>query len=118
MQSGGIVRVTVNTTQAACANGDVELGVPLLNGQKCVSNSGEGGAIVAYLKMALQLLTGGVGGVIVLMLVIAGIQYIVSAGDPGNIKKAKDRIVNAITALILFVMSYAILGFLIPGGIF
>jgi hypothetical protein len=96
----------------------VKLSVPLVEGLTCADNTGEGGAIFFYLKLVLRFLSGAVGMVIVLMLVIAGIQYITSAGDPGAIKAAKDRVVNAITALVLFVLSYAILSFVIPGGIF
>ena len=70
-----------------------------------------------YLKDILKLLSGAVGGVIVLMLVIAGIQYITSAGEPTAIKSAKNRIMNAIMALVLFLMMFAILNFIIPGGI-
>jgi hypothetical protein len=96
----------------------VKLSVPLTSNMTCVSNTAEGGAIFVYLKLFLLFLSGAVGIVVVLMLVIAGIQYISSAGDPGAIKAAKDRIVNAITALVLFALMYAILSFLIPGGLF
>jgi hypothetical protein len=87
------------------------------NGKPCVDNTSNGGAIIVYLIFILKLLGGAVGIVIVLMLVIAGIQYITSVGDPGRIKAAKDRIVGAMTALLLFVTMFAILNFLVPGGI-
>lgn len=101
----------------ACSSGQVQLSVPVLSGQSCVDGSKPGGVIVAYVTMLVKLLSGLVGAVIVLMLVIAGIQYITSAGDPGAIKNAKGRITNAITALILFIFMFAILNFIIPGGI-
>jgi hypothetical protein len=53
----------------------------------------------------------------VVMLLIAGIQYITAAGDPASVKKAKERIVSAMTALALFVLGTAILNFIIPGGL-
>ena len=102
-----------------CANGSpgVQVALPFL-GSNCIANDPKnGGAIITYLKTILQVLSGLVGTVIVLMLVVAGIQYITSYGDPSNIKNAKNRIVNAITALVLFLMMFAILGFLVPGGI-
>lgn len=67
--------------------------------------------------MVIKFLSGAVGLVVVLMIVVAGIQYITSAGDPGRVKEAKNRITNAITGLILFVLMFAILNFIIPGGI-
>ena len=102
-----------------CANGTpgVQVALPFL-GSNCIANDPKnGGAIVTYLKTILQVLSGLVGTVIVLMLIVAGIQYMTSYGDPSNIKNAKNRIVNAITALVLFLMMFAILGFLVPGGI-
>lgn len=101
----------------------VPLGLPIFkNSGKCdggagVSNTGQGGAIIAYLTLALKLLSGIVGAVIMLMLVVAGVQYITSAGDPAMVKSAKNRIVNAITALVLYLMMFAVLNFLVPGGI-
>ncbi|MDB5179311.1 MAG: hypothetical protein JWN01_1254 [Patescibacteria group bacterium] len=103
---------------STCPTGTIKIALPIQAGKGCVDNTpGSGGAIVAYLKMVLTLLAGAVGGVIMLMLVVAGIQYITSIGDPAAIKSAKNRIVNAITGLVLFLMMYAILNFLVPGGI-
>ncbi|MDB5179191.1 MAG: hypothetical protein JWN01_1134 [Patescibacteria group bacterium] len=103
---------------STCPTGYIKIALPFQKGKNCVDNTpGSGGAIVAYLRMVLTLLAGAVGGVIMLMLVVAGIQYVTSVGDPTAIKSAKNRIVNAITGLVLFLMMYAILNFLVPGGI-
>jgi hypothetical protein len=126
---GRSVEVSTHMAQAApketppppiVKTGDcVKIALPIFTkGGNCVNNSEKGGgAIISYLKQVLALLAAAVGIVIVLMLVIAGIQYITSVGDPGAIKDAKNKIVNAITALVLFLMMYAILNFLIPGGV-
>jgi len=114
-------QLIASVAEAGC----IKLSVPILSTGRDGCPAGtvsddpaNGGPIVAYLKMILQLLSMGVGVVVILMLVIAGIQYITSVGDPANIKKAKERITNAITAMMLFIFAYAILSFLIPGGIF
>jgi hypothetical protein len=86
-------------------------------GQVEIKNSGEGGAIVAYLKLILQLMSLLIGGIIMLAIVISGISYITSAGDPARIKSAKKWLFNAITALVLYMLMFAILNFLIPGGV-
>jgi Type IV secretion system pilin len=97
----------------------VNISIPLINnGGKCVSNDPKtGGAVVNYLRGWLQLLSGLVGLVVMLLIVIGGVQYVVSAGDPGQVKAAKNRIINALTGLVLYLMMFAILQFLIPGGI-
>lgn len=97
---------------------EVCLGLPVMGGINCVSNSkSSGGAIVGYLRLALKLLSGAVAVVVLVMIVFAGVQYIASLGDPGRIKSAKDRLQNAIIALVLFLSMYAILTFIVPGGI-
>ena len=86
-------------------------------GQQEISNAASGGgAIVYYLKEILRLVNQLVGAVIILAIIIAGVQYMISGGDPANVKKAKGRLMNAFTALILYLLMVAILNFLIPGG--
>jgi hypothetical protein len=98
--------------------GCIEVSIPIFAGDKCVPNDQPGGAIVWYTKKLIQLASGAVGSIILLMLLVAGIQYITASGDPARVKAAKTRITNSIIALFLFLMAYAILSFLIPGGIF
>ena len=103
---------------SALASNCVTLSVSLSkSGSKQVCDTGNGGVIVAYLILIIQFVSALVGAVIVLMLIIAGIQYLTSAGDPGAVKAAKSRIVNAITALVLFIFMYAILNLILPSGV-
>ncbi|MDF2461227.1 MAG: hypothetical protein K0S68_630 [Candidatus Saccharibacteria bacterium] len=96
----------------------VSIALPISGTSKCVNNSSaNGGAIVNYLKTILKLLGGAIGLFIILMLIIAGIGYITSFGDPTQIKNSKGRVVNALTALLLYLMMFALLQFLVPGGI-
>jgi len=50
----------------------------------------------------------------VLMLMIAGLQYMLARGDAGRIGKAKDRIRNAVTGLILLLTATTMAQFLDP----
>lgn len=116
---GSLCVLTVPHLVHACSGSEIQLSVPIVGNNNCISNdAAQGGAIVVYLRLILKFMSGVIGAVILLMLVIAGIQYITSAGDPGQVKNAKNRIINAITALVLFLSAYAILSFIIPGGIF
>jgi hypothetical protein len=101
-----------------CAGG-VAIALPFVSGgNKCVGNNpATGGAIITYLRAVLQVLSATVGAVIVLMVTLGGVQYLTSIGDPKRIAAAKDRVTNAFIALVLFLMMYAILNFIIPGGI-
>lgn len=52
-----------------------------------------------------------VGLIAVLVIVMGGQRYIVSAGDPGKIKQAKDMILYAVVALIVAGLAFAIVNF-------
>lgn len=77
-----------------------------------------GNPITDYLAGVLSVLAQGVGVVITLMIVISGIQYTASGGNPEAVAKAKARLGNAVVALIMFIFATALLNFLIPGGLF
>jgi len=110
----------------AGSGGPVCVAVPIFSGgTKCPTGPGieipntpgSGGAIVFYLKQIIHLANILVGGVIMLVLVVAGVMYIISAGDPGRTKKAKNMVVQAIVALVLYMFVFAILNFVVPGGV-
>jgi type IV secretion system pilin len=87
------------------------------NGQAGIPNNQPGGVIIYYLASVLKLASEAVAAVVLLMIVIAGVQYIVSGANPAQVKAAKDRLTNAIIALVLFLLMFAILDYLLPGGI-
>jgi hypothetical protein len=92
--------------------GGVQIALPFIGSNKCVNNDPKtGGAIVNYLKTILLFLSGAIGLIVMLMLVIT------STGDPARIKGAKDMIQNAIVALVLFLCMFAIISFILPGGV-
>jgi len=74
--------------------------------------------IAKYINPLITLLSALVGLVVTISIVIGGIQYSSSAGDPQAATAAKNRIRNAIIALVAFIFLYAFLQFLVPGGIF
>ena len=51
--------------------------------------------------------------VAVIWIVIGGVYYMTSTGDPGKIKKAKDTILYAVIGLVICALSYAIVNFTI-----
>lgn len=113
---------TVNSGGSTCPDGYIKLSVPLQDGSDCVLESDEttelkDNSIIVYTRNIVRFLSAGVGIVIVLMIIIGGIQYITSQGNPQATASAKNRITNAIIALFLFIFMAAILNFLIPGGL-
>jgi hypothetical protein len=81
-------------------------------GQKNIS------PIVDMAYAAIRFLSIGVGIVIAISVIMSGIQYSMSEGNAEVTQKAKSRIRSAILGLIIYVFTFSILQFLIPGGIF
>lgn len=70
-----------------------------------------------YIDPLINVLAAAVGVVVTISIVVGGIQYASSAGDPGKAQAARKRIMNAIIALIGFFLFYAVLQWLVPGGL-
>lgn len=74
--------------------------------------------IVGYIITFINVLSGLVGVVIVIMIAVGGIQYTTARDDPQAVAAAKARIRNAILALVFYLFGFSFLQWLIPGGIF
>lgn len=96
-----------------------QLGVPILeDSEVCPEDTPGGNIIYSYLALVIELLSAGVGLVITLMIAVSGVQYITARDDPKKIEAAKHKIWNAVLALILFILMYALINFIVPGGVF
>lgn len=63
----------------------------------------------------LQLVLGILGAVALLMIVIAGLRYITSAGDPQKTANARSTIILALVGLVIAISAEAILTFALKG---
>jgi hypothetical protein len=55
------------------------------------------------------------GGIAVAVIIVGGMYYIASAGDPGRIKRAKDIIVNTVVGLAIILVAYGVVTFIAKG---
>jgi hypothetical protein len=74
--------------------------------------------IANYVNPAINLLSAMFGLIAVISLIMGGIQYSASEGDPQKASQAKSRLYNTLIAIFAYLFLYAILQFLIPGGLF
>ncbi len=70
-----------------------------------------------YVNPGIRLLSITFGIVAVISLILGGIQYSASAGDPQAVSKAKKRITDTIIAIVAYFFLLGFLEFLIPGKI-
>lgn len=73
--------------------------------------------IVDLIVVGINFLAAVAGIVFVASIMISGFQYMTGRDNSGQIEKAKARIVQTLIALALFIFMYALLEFLVPGGI-
>ena len=65
-----------------------------------------------------RFLSAGVGLVVIGSIVVAGIQYSASRGNPQATEASIKRITNAIIGLLVYLFMFAIANYLVPGGMF
>ena len=85
---------------------------------QCTTDNAANCSVTDRLSDIANVLSAGVGIIIVIMLIVGGIQYTMAGGDAGKVVAAKGRIINAIYALIAFFFLYAFLQWIVPGGVF
>lgn len=61
----------------------------------------------------LEVVSGIIGALALLMIVVSGLRYITSAGDPQKASSAKNGIIYALVGLIIAIMAEAIIAFVI-----
>ncbi len=99
---------------AQCGSGSTAVQTSIDFG--CNGSSPNG--IVDLLFAIIRFLSAGVGLVVIASIIVGGIQYIVSRGDPNATGAAIKRLTSSVIALIIFIFAYAILNYVIPGGFF
>jgi hypothetical protein len=66
-----------------------------------------------YIKTIVNTMLYALAAVAVIIIILAGIYYTTSGGDPSLIKRAKDTLLYAVVGLIVAIMAYAIVNFVI-----
>ena len=98
-----------------CGEGQVKTSI--LGGGGCVDIDQDGGNIFKILNTILTVLTYGVGIAGTLGIVISGVQYLTARDNEQQMVKAKSRLVNIVIGLAAYAMMWALLQWLIPGGV-
>ena len=78
-------------------------------GTKYGSSSSLQNTIIAIINAVV----GVLALICVIVIIVGGVNYMTSAGDPGKVKKAKDTILYGVIGLIICVLAFAIVNFVI-----
>lgn len=101
---------------ATCTNVNRENAVKQLDETK-KQQSGTRCLIENYVNPAVAFLAALAGVAVVISVIVGAIQYSSAGGDPSKVSAARNRIVEAIVALLAFLFLYAFLNYLLPGGV-
>jgi hypothetical protein len=103
---------TPNPKQAACKSsggkwekqdGD--------SSERCHTDTDKGPSLPKTIQYIIDLLLFLAGSIAIIVIVIAGLRYVTSSGDPQTASKAKNTIIYAVIGLIIAILSYAIVKF-------
>ena len=73
--------------------------------------------VAKVINPLIKFFAAALGLIVTIAIVVGGIQYATSADDPQVVAKAKSRIINAVLALLGFIFLWALLQWLVPGGV-
>lgn len=77
----------------------------------CADTTGKG--LNTTIKTIINILLYILGAVAVIVIIIAGVMYVISVGDPNAVNKAKNTLLYAVIGLIVAIIAYAIVNFVI-----
>lgn len=84
----------------------------ILDGSNATGQAG-GNNLQENIALVVNVLLFLIGAIAVIVIVIGGIKYVTSDGDPGKIKSAKDTILYAIVGIVIALLAYALVNFVI-----
>lgn len=112
---------TTGTTQQPSTDGTVKVTNPERekirncgNPDNCIKTN----PLILKVADFIDLLSAAVGVVVIGSIIVGGIMYSASHGDPQLVAKARSRIINAVIAFVAYIFVYAFIQWVIPGGVF
>ncbi|CAN5123735.1 hypothetical protein BH09PAT3_BH09PAT3_3260 [soil metagenome] len=121
VKKGGKNQVKITCTKPAPTggstggSGDTITDDAVSGGATCTTDNCD--IITNYINPLITLLSVLVGLAVTIGIILGAIQVITSAGDPQKNANGKNHIRNAVIALVAYIILYAFLQFIIPGGI-
>ena len=87
----------------------------------CVGTDYKDGPLSPILDVTyaiIRFLSAGVGIAVVIAIIMAGIKYSSSEGNPEATQDAKNKIRTALISLLIYIFAFSLIQYLVPGGVF
>lgn len=113
-----VIAVATPAPTYAAECGNVETSIISCDQNKEDPKTVQETGIWGLLLMTINIMIAGVGVLAVAGFLYGGYLYITSGGSPEQVKKARVVFTNVVIGIVAFGGMYALLNFIIPGGIF
>ena len=80
-------------------------------GAESIKPDGTSTDLTGTIKQIISVAIFAVGIISVVVIIIGGVNYAMSQGDPGKVKKGKDTIMYGIIGLVVAILAFAIVNF-------
>lgn len=97
----------------ASAQSEIQCGINQAAGTNCSAGAKPSGDLASVIKKVLNLLSAVAGVLAVIMIMVAGLRLVTSAGNEEGVKKAKSTLVYAVVGLILVAVAQILVHFVI-----
>ena len=106
---------TVQPVSAAkCPTGSLRAGKEVSNLAECnVEETKEDDSLMKRVQVIINVILSVLGIVTVIMIILGGVQYTTSAGDPAKVAKAKNTIMYGVIGLVIALLAFAIVNFVL-----
>lgn len=108
--AAGLNAGAASAVQVYCPDGSKADNLEKCKGIKSDANSNN---LMETVTLIINVIIGVIGFVAVVVIILGGVQYTTSAGDPGKVKKAKDTILYGIVGLVIALLAFAIVNFVL-----
>jgi magnesium-transporting ATPase (P-type) len=108
LAAGELALLSTSVFAAVNPKTKVQEGVTAAGGDPAATTS-----LNTLIQNVINVLLFIIGAIAVIMIIVGGIEYVTSAGDPAKTKKAKDTILYSIVGLVIALLAYAIVNFVL-----
>lgn len=106
-----VLMLTLPVSAVTCPAGTNRQGSSASTLAEC--NIENDNSLIPTILNIIQVTIGVLALVAVIVIIFAGVQYTTSAGDAGQVKKAKDSILYGIIGLVIAILAFAIVNFVL-----
>jgi hypothetical protein len=97
----------------ACVGAQMAQGKTEANATAACADPDLGSKLPAFINNIINILLFVIGAIAVIMIIVGGLRYVISGGDTGSTKAARDTILYAVIGLVIAIMAYAIVNFVL-----